>query len=283
MELIFNELSLQPSVGNAQTANLLVENLIKTYSQARSRGFKKIRFHQVFEEIALLEGYTFSDWLKNTTNRTFKDLLLTAKVYPFINEEDDWAEIEYLKCRYFFENEFIARTEPQGLASAVIYETLAISLATHEYWKQHQLPVLVIDENLEGILLAKSVNNVCESSDFESSVIQDFIGSISTPVLEPSVLVFNQKEIHLRDDHGKEKLTKFGKKILQSQYVVSVINSLPFNPKATNLIRKTYADGKIEMVLYWEDKGYGLVIQTTGRNIHETNLIAKILTEEYDN
>lgn len=294
MELIFNELSLQPSVVNAQIANLLVEKLIKTYAQAKSKGFKKIRFHKIFEEIALLEGYTFLDWLNNTTNRNFKDLLLGARVYPFISEEDEWAQEEYLNRRYFFENEFIEKTQPQGLAAAIIYESLTISLATHDYWKQHQLQVFVVDENLANILivenvnlanivLVENVNNVCEATGFESSAIQDFIDSISTPVLKSSPLAFDQKEIHLRDDHGKDKLKKFGTRLLQSEYVVAVINSLPFNPKATNLIRKTYADGKIEMVLYWEDKGLGLVIQTTGRNIHETNAIAKILADEYDN
>ena len=107
MELIFNELSLKPSVDNAQIANTLVEKLIKTYAQAKSKGFRKIRFHQVFEDIALLEGYTFLDWLNHTTNRNFKDLLLGARVYPFISEGDDWAEDEYFKRRYFFENDFM--------------------------------------------------------------------------------------------------------------------------------------------------------------------------------
>ena len=283
MELIFNELSLQPSVDNAQIANSLVEKLIKTYAQAKSKGFKKIRFHQVFEEIALLEGYTFLDWLNNTTNRNFKDLLLGARVYPFISEEDKWAEDEYLKRTYFFENEFIEKTEPRGLAAAVIYKTLAVSLATHDYWKKRQLQVLIVDENLANILIVENVNNVCEDTGFESPAIQGFIDGISTPVLKSSTLAPKQKEIHLRDDHGKDKIKEFATRLLQSEYVVSVINSLPFNPHATNLIRKTYADGRIEMVLYWEDKGLGLVIQTTGRNIHETNAIAKILADEYDN
>jgi len=283
MELIFNELSLQPSVSDTHSANLLVEKLIQTYSKAKSHGFKKIRFHQVFEEISLLDDYTFSDWLKNTTSRTLKDLLLSAKVYPFISDGDEWAENEYLSRRYFFENEFVERTEPRGLAAAIIYETLTISLASHEHWKQSQLRVFVTDENLEGILPTENVNNVCETIHFESPIIQDFVGKITTPVIVPTKLPLNQKTIHLRDDHGKDKLKKFGERLFQSNYVISVINSLPFNPKATNLIHKTHADGKIEIVLYWEDKGIGLVIQSTGRNIHETNAIAKILDEEYDN
>jgi hypothetical protein len=282
MELIFNELSLQPTASDPHSAQLLVEKIAQTYSKAKSQGFQKIRFHEVFEQIALTEGYTFSDWLNTTSNRTLKDLLLAAKVYPFINEKDEWAETEYLKQRYFFENEFIERTEPQGLAAAIIYQTLSLSLLNHEYWQRVELPVSVSGEYLEGILIAKRVFNVCETTSFENVVIQEFIGKITSPTLIGTEIAPDQKILHLRDDHGKDKLERFGKRLLQSQYVVSVINSLPFNPKATNLIRKTYPDGKIELVLYWEDKGYGLVIQTTGRNIHETNAIAEILVEDYD-
>lgn len=230
-----------------------------------------------------MEGYTFTDWLNGSTNRTLKDLLLSAKVYPFISEDDEWAEDEYLKRKYFFQNEFIPEIEPQGLAAAAIYQTLCISLSTHEYWKNEKLTIHIIDEHLEGVLLIKDVFNVSDQEDFENAVIQDFIGEITTPVLLTTELLASQKKIQLRDDHGKDKLEKFGKRLLQSPYVIEVINSIPFNPKATNLIRRTRVDGKIELVMYWEDKGYGLIIQTTGRNIHETNAIAEILIDEYDN
>lgn len=283
MELIFNELSLQPAAPDTYSANGLVENMIKTHAKAKSLGFKKIRFHRVFEEIPLLDGYTFRDWLDNTNNRLLKDLLLAAKVYPFINEQDEWAENEYLSCRYFFKNDFIERIEPQGLAAAIIYETLSVSLATHDFWKKEELPVFVTDETLEGEILAKNVFNVCAETSFESTAIIDFIGRITVPVLLKTDNNPGEKVLRLRDDHGRDKLEIFGKKLLQSDYVISVINSLPFNPRVSNLIRKTYADGKIELVLYWEDEGFGLVVQSTGRNIHETNAIAEILKEKYDN
>ena len=41
-------------------------------------------------------------------------------------------------------------------------------------------------------------------------------------------------------------------------------------------------DGKIELVLYWEDKGIGIIIQTTGRNYRETEEIARLLKKEFD-
>ncbi len=37
----------------------------------------------------------------------------------------------------------------------------------------------------------------------------------------------------------------------------------------------------IEIVLPWTDKGYGVVVQTTGRTMKETELIGKIIMEKY--
>jgi hypothetical protein len=92
-----------------------------------------------------------------------------------------------------------------------------------------------------------------------------------------------RKTIDLREDHGKDILQAFAEKIRRSPYVKKIINSLPFNPKRTNPIRRTYPNGKIEFVLTWTDRGLGLCIQTTGRNLAETNSIALHLAKEYKN
>lgn len=90
-----------------------------------------------------------------------------------------------------------------------------------------------------------------------------------------------QKTISLRDDSGKDILEEFSKKIRRSPYVLKIVNSLPFNPNQTNPIRRTTADGIVEFVLTWTDAGYGLCIQTTGRNLAETNSIAIHLNQEF--
>jgi putative CRISPR-associated protein (TIGR02619 family) len=91
----------------------------------------------------------------------------------------------------------------------------------------------------------------------------------------------SKKAISLRDDHGKDILLKFAQKICHSPYVKSVINSLPFNPKQVNPIKKNTPNGIIELVLTSTDKGLGLCIQTTGRNLAETNTIALHLETKY--
>ena len=56
---------------------------------------------------------------------------------------------------------------------------------------------------------------------------------------------------------------------------------MPFNNKLDRFIRRTYSDGKIELVLNWTDLGYGIIIQTTGRNKRETDEIGEILKATY--
>jgi putative CRISPR-associated protein (TIGR02619 family) len=89
------------------------------------------------------------------------------------------------------------------------------------------------------------------------------------------------KSISLRDDHGKDTLQAFAKKIRRSPYVQKIINSLPFNPRRIDPIRRTYPDGKIEFVLTWTDPGLGICLQTTGRNLAETTAIALHLKSEF--
>lgn len=89
------------------------------------------------------------------------------------------------------------------------------------------------------------------------------------------------KAINLRDDHGKDFLTAFAKKLRRSPYVVKIINSLPFNPKQITPIKKVTPDGKIDFVLTGTDSGYGVCIQTTGRNQIETHTIALHLARQF--
>ena len=89
------------------------------------------------------------------------------------------------------------------------------------------------------------------------------------------------KPISLRHDHGKDKLLTFSQRLVQSPYITKVINSLPFNPHQNHPIRRTYPDGKIELVLTWTDAGLGVCLQTTGRNLAETNTIAIYLTQKF--
>ena len=91
----------------------------------------------------------------------------------------------------------------------------------------------------------------------------------------------HRKQISLRDDHGKDILQAFCDRLCRSPYVVRIINSLPFNPRQRNPIKKCTEDGLIDFVLTWTDPGLGLCIKTTGKNKIETNTIAIHLQDKY--
>ncbi|MFP4255145.1 MAG: putative CRISPR-associated protein [Halothece sp.] len=93
----------------------------------------------------------------------------------------------------------------------------------------------------------------------------------------------DEKAIHLREDHGKDILLKFAKKLIQSPYVTKIINSLPFNPYQNHPLRASKENGIIELVLTETDQGLGLCVQTTGRNSKETSAIAIHLVDQFFN
>lgn len=90
------------------------------------------------------------------------------------------------------------------------------------------------------------------------------------------------KEIHLRNDHGKDILMRWAKKLVNNPYVEEIVNSLPFSPRTTNPIKKVYDNGLVEIVFTETDAGYGMVLKTTGRNRKETEEISKILKSRYN-
>jgi len=68
---------------------------------------------------------------------------------------------------------------------------------------------------------------------------------------------------------------------LTTSYVKQVVNSLPFNPRSVKPICRAYANGIVEFVLTWTSARLGIYIQTTGRNLAETNTIALYLENEF--
>lgn len=282
MEMIYNELSATPLSNNKQLANQKVAKLIDCYKAARQHGFKKIRFSKQFQDIEIAGGYSILHWLNETNQRNLKDLLLGARTYPFINEEDAWAEDEYLKHHFYFEDaEFqIVRIECLGLSAAHIYDTLSVGFSEAPPWRKNTIFITKVNEETQTTE-SVGVNNVFSADCFKHQEISAFIEKISKAVLIDSPLQPSEKQFHLRDDHGTDVLRAFAKRIINSPHVNGIVNSLPWNNKTTNFIRRVYPNGLIEVVLYWTDEGLGMVIQTTGRNQRETEEIARLLEKKY--
>lgn len=78
-----------------------------------------------------------------------------------------------------------------------------------------------------------------------------------------------------------QSMPDFSKRLCECPYVEGIVNSLPFNSHERKFIRRVREGGLIEIVLPWTDKGYGIVVKTTGRTIRETEMIGRIIEEKY--
>lgn len=278
MELLFNELSIKPLSTDKFRANDKMKQFSETVATARQKGFRNIRSHFASNEITLTENYSLHDWLINKeVSEIHRNNLYGMIVLPFINEEDEAIEAQYVEANYYFEdseNE-MSKTTCLGLTSAYLYETLSISFSSSPIWDNSKLYIIV---EKEGQKATESVFNVSNQSSFDVPEIAEFIENLGTITLVKTALEPNSKDIHLADHHGKAELKVLSDQLKRSPYVVSM-RSTDWGGK--NFIRKVHKEGIIEIVLFKTQKQYALWVQTTGRNLRESKAIAEILDDKY--
>lgn len=283
MELVFNEISFLPFANNEVVLKEQFINMLKLYDKTKELyGYKHLIFPSTIGETKVTADKTFVQWAYAIPHQGDKNKILSVPfVRPFANDVLEEKVKELHKFYYLNEEAGINEEYCIGLPTAYLKEKVAISLATHKCWVTSEIVFKeIINDDLETKDV--SVNNISDEAHLAEDRIKDELMYSGKLDIQETAIDPEKKAVALRDDHGKDKLKAFSKKVLKSKHVVSVINSLPFNPTDINLIRQIYPDGKIELVLHWESAGYGIVIQTTGRNFRETEAIAEILKKEFD-
>ena len=242
-------------------------------------GFNLVRTKREFDSQELSDSYKISDWYGDATiPRHLKDFFLGYRKFPY-ETGDETAEDRFIQATYKLnepEETNYNGAVTEGLAWAYIRETLCISFPVNSVWRKTNICLREEKGQENSPVLAFHASQL-EHIAFH----QAWIDSLKEIDLIETDTLPSQKKVNLRDDHGKDALTAFAQKILQSPYVKGVINSLPFNPKEGSFIRGAYPDGRIELVLIWTDEGLGMVVQSTGRNLRETEAIAQTLKDQY--
>lgn len=283
MELYLNELSACRQAADRHAARERMRDFLLLCRKAQEKGFRLLRVARQFDEQELCEGYAVRQWYADSgVFRTQRDFFLSFRKFPY-EPGDAEAEDEFLRADYLLhepDEETHNGCVTEGLAWAYIRQTLSVSFPVHPVWQRTWIHLL--EQKVEQTAQESAVVTVAQASIASHiAELNHWIESLLAPVLMQTVLRPAEKKVALRDDHGKDILAAFSKKLVHSPYVEGVVNSLPFNPRARSFIRKVYPDGRIEIVLLWTDQGLGLVIQSTGRTLRETETIAELLKEEY--
>ncbi|KAA6327642.1 hypothetical protein EZS27_023385 [termite gut metagenome] len=280
MELLFNELSIEPLCADPYQANDRMKQFAETVSTARKRGFKRIRSHYDSNQIKLAENYSLYDWLHNkNVPKIYRDLFYGMITCPFIKDGDEVIEKQYVEANYYFEDKDndIAKTECIGLASAYLYETLSISLSSSAVWDKLTLSIII--EQAGKPTSVEKVFNVSSKESFGDDRIAKFIESLNKEIiLITTTIPPDEKQIHLANHHGKAELQGSCDRLKHSPYVIEMRST---DWGGNQFIRKVQKDGSIEIVLTKTQRQYALWVQTTGRNYRETKEIAEKLKEKF--
>jgi hypothetical protein len=275
-DLQFNELSCTPLATDAVGAHQRVQSLIATFKTIAQKGVRGIRCPLSIDQIRLTEHETLNDFFNNPHNRLFINYLRPLLRYPFIDDETD-AERDYSAWTF---STLVDGTPcaASGLAAAHLTDSLAIGFCSCYFWRKNYRHSLSINKGT----CVKTVTVICLSTPthIKTQEVADWITRYTpdSPLL-PCHVSPDQKPIKLRDDHGQDILLALAKKLTHSPYVTKVINSLPFNPSARTRIEYCHSDGKIELRIPEDDRGLGLIVQTTGRTLRETERIAETLKD----
>jgi len=163
--------------------------------------------------------------------------------------------------------------------------SITLGLASSPFWNRLIYPVerMTLDEEEPMTVEAICVTNdrqiddsriqgwIVAQRDFENVVLP---GVSAVPICE--------KRIHYRDDHGREILDAFARRLVKCEYVDGVINSTEQRRHCDQFIYDVRDDGIVYLCLHWYDEGYGLAVQTTARGRLQTQLVADVLRERFD-
>jgi hypothetical protein len=284
MEMVFNELSFRPYVEDKESLKRKFMEMLNTYSRLKEEyRTANLLFPSGTANCKVSAGTTFFQWVSSLTNTSEKNKILLATTRKPFGEDILEADKNSVN-RYYYENDEASITQEYcpGLAICHLKDRIAVSLHSHCCWEPSKLSFKeIVDDDFR----TKDVEvfNVCESGkklDGDLSWKLLYYGKVKPP---KSNIPPQDKKVKLSGDHhGNDKLRAFAEKLLQSKYVLRVIDSIRFRAAVARFIKTIYPDGTIDVVLYWEDAGYGMKIKTTGRNYRETEVIADILKKEFD-
>lgn len=276
-EVFFN--SQTNCIANSCDISGIIQKYVKVIKYANKLGYGKVRYEMKLAEMPLTKEESLQSYCCKHSRDTGCILLLSTACHPYIpDDENDKLE------KYVF-GSFSLCAEKQYddlcFCAAYLSNSFCIGFDVKSIWKQLKYTIsgYVVDDNIDDVLYC--VVSVGQFEDRDFSKWLDEHNPIDIANIQVSSLKPEQKQIHLRDDHGLDVLKAHAKRLLKSPYVEKIINSTDFKPHCKRYIDKVNCNGQIEIVLLKTEQKCGMVVQTTARNIKEAACIAEELKKKF--
>lgn len=273
---------------NSQTSQIVpdeeVGDIVRNYANvvkyAGNLGYKKVRYETGLDDVMLTQTESLKSYCGKHSRENGCMLLLSTVRHPYIDEADEQKVEHYVFNRYLLKIDG-QEYDDMCFCAAYLANSFLVGLDIVPIWKNLEFSLCInteheeLEEPLYCVVSEEQYGNEAFGKWIDEHDVVDGTSIIKTTVT-PS-----EKKIHLRDDHGKDVLKAHARRILNSPYVVEIINSTPFKQHAKQYVDEVKANGQIEIVLMKTDAKIGMVVQTTGTNLKETIWIANELKKKY--
>lgn len=257
--MFFNELSIELSSYSDY------ENLRDVYKCALKKRITVCHISQSHHrKLQELVSQNFNE----SQRKMIEGILYSFLVTPY-EGSDDKILTEYITHRWCYQ-----AIECEGFAWAYLYDTLALSLSQPQ-WQNLDIAITKDDT------IQCDVKNISSKTDFDclNTWFEERTDiTLIECELEPENKIINLGEV---PHHGREELRRISNRLVKNKYVVKIVRSRGYQANAKSFVTDISNDGEITIALIWYEKGYSLVLQSTGRTRNETEKIAELLTKEF--
>lgn len=280
-EPFFNDLSLSPLCASDEEVKRRLSSFANVLKFCGFLGFKKVRFDRPPDQLELKPGCTLQSYLSQNAKGNQNDaiLLLSMLMPPYINggtvakERYDTHDIR-LKVK---DQELVAN----GLACAFFSDGFAVGFDSEDLWRNNILFELRVKDLKTNKTHDRRVFCISSVAQFgEQPFVTWSVNNLSLH-FRPSNLSIDSKRVRLRHDHGEDKLRDFADSIKKEPYIIEVINSLPFVPKAKKMTKLNGDSSLIEIRLLETREKIGIVVRTTAADRIEAMYLAADIERKY--
>ena len=239
-------------------------------------------------EILLCQDYSIADFC-NENLRGIKEMLLLSMLHPPYFKPGSEEEKTYIENTFSVSvtNDLNQeeRKPAYGLSAVCLYNSIGQNLCSCDFWEQSK-EYVIYDVDDSGKEKEHKVLSFSNPEDYKTLEYKQWQAKTQPCNFCDCGLEKTKKQCKLSSDHhGNNVLKKFAKESLFIlPYIESVVTSLAYTPDSKTFVKKLHYDtGRIEIVLTWTEKGYGMVVQTTARNDIELIQIGNELEKRFGN
>lgn len=179
MEVFFNELSCAPLSENIEGAKDKIINLLLTLKALRKLDFNVMRTSVNFHTNELAPDYTFGHFFDDVSiSRDLRLLFMGVIKTPYIEDDNSYETEIFVLNDFMTKGENNEELSPEGIASAYVFKSPAISIAGNVHWERDYIPLNVIPNNSMAGFYLENIPNVYSEASVAGDSFRDWLNSL---------------------------------------------------------------------------------------------------------